>query len=493
MIHDIIEQAAYVAHGYCLLWKPWLVSLHAGSDILISLAYFAIPIAIWIFVHRRPDLELKSLARLFAAFIFWCGMTHVFNIITLWYPIYESQGIVKGVTAAVSVVTAILIFPLIPRALAIPSPRQLQGEVQRHRETLTELEQARAELERRVDARTRELSEATERFRSLFHRAPVAMVMVDRQGRLQQMNEAAESLFGYAETELVGREVETLLPASRQADHKDLRDAYCEDPSARPMGAGRELFGLRKSGEEVPVEIGLNPILSNGGMAVVASVIDISARRQAEERMRVVMRELSHRSKNLLALIQAMAYRVASFAPDIKTFEGNFNERLQGLARSHELLVSQDWQGALLEELVHSQLDFAKRGESHTVAAEGPRVLLTPAATQNIGMALHELATNAVKHGALSPAGGGVRVSWAVSGNKAESRLTLRWQEFGVPGLQPGPSKGFGSTVLETIVPQSLDGGARFEFGPDGISWVLWAPLHNVMVGDAVGAREAGS
>jgi two-component sensor histidine kinase len=100
-------------------------------------------------------------------------------------------------------------------------------------------------------------------------------------------------------------------------------------------------------------------------------------------------------------------------------------------------------------------------------------------------MALHELATNAVKHGALSREGGGVRVTWAVSGNKAESRLTLRWQEFGVPGVQPGGSKGFGSTVLESIVPQSLDGGARFDIGPDGINWVLWAPLQNVMVGVA--------
>lgn len=482
MIHDMIEQAAYMAHGYCLLWKPWLVSLHAGSDVLIAAAYFAIPVAIWIFVRKRPELEMRSLAQLFAAFIFWCGMTHVLNVVTLWYPIYETQGVVKGITAAVSIVTAIVIFPLIPRALAIPSPRQLQGEVQRHRETLAELERTKADLEQRVEARTRELREATERFRSLFQRAPVAMVMVDRQGHLQQMNEAAESLFGYAEAELAGEAVESLLPASRRAGHVGLRDAYCEDPSARPMGAGRELFGLRKSGEEVPVEIGLNPVLSGGEMAVVASVIDISARRQAEERMRDVMNELSHRSKNLLALIQAMAHRVASFAPDMKTFEGNFNERLQGLARSHELLVSQDWQGALLDELVRSQLDFANRGESHTVVAEGPRVLLTPAATQNIGMALHELATNSVKHGALSREGGGVRVTWAMSGNRAESRLTLRWQESGVPGLQPGNRKGFGSTVLEIIVPQSLDGDAQIDFGPDGLSWVLWAPLQNVMV-----------
>ena len=488
MFHDVIEQAAYMAHGYCLLWKPWLVSLHAGSDILISLAYFAIPFAIWIFMRRRPDLELRSLAHLFAAFIFWCGMTHILNIVTLWYPIYETQGVVKGVTAAVSVFTAILIFPLIPRALAIPSPRELQGEVQRHRATLTELEHTKADLERRVEARTRELREATDRFRSLFKRAPVAMVMVDTQGRLQQMNEAAENLFGYAEAELVGKEVETLLPLSRREGHVKLRESYCEAPSVRPMGAGRELYGLRKSGEEVPVEIGLNPIIEAGKTAVVASVIDISSRRQAEERMRVVMRELSHRSKNLLSLVQAMARRVAAFAPDMETFEGNFNERLQGLARSHELLVAQDWQGVYLEQLARSQLEFANRGESHTVTVEGPRILLTPSATQNIGMALHELATNAVKHGALAHAGAGIRVSWSVSGNKAESRLSLHWQEHGMSGLQPGERKGFGSTVLETIVPESLGGSAQFVLTPEGIKWVLRVPLQNVMVGATAAA-----
>jgi hypothetical protein len=121
MVHDLINHASYMAHGYCLLWKPWLVTLHAGSDILIFLAYFAIPVAIWIFLRRRKDLELKTLAILFAAFIFLCGLTHIIQMLTLWWPIYETQGFVKAATAIVSVLTAILVFPLIPKALAIPA------------------------------------------------------------------------------------------------------------------------------------------------------------------------------------------------------------------------------------------------------------------------------------------------------------------------------------------------------------------------------------
>ena len=120
MLHEMIHGAAYMAHGYCLLWKPWLVALHAGSDLLIFAAYFAIPVAIWTFVSKRPNIEMKGLARLFAAFILWCGLTHIVNLVTLWWPIYEFQALVKVVTAAISVTTAVVIFPLIPKALAIP-------------------------------------------------------------------------------------------------------------------------------------------------------------------------------------------------------------------------------------------------------------------------------------------------------------------------------------------------------------------------------------
>ena len=157
MLQDMINRAAYMAHGYCLLWKPWLVAMHASSDILIFGSYFAIPVAIWIFLSKRKDLTLKPLAVLFAAFIFLCGLTHVIQAVTLWWPVYETQGYVKAITAIVSVATAIAIFPLIPKAVAIPSPGQLQIvndgltlEVAAHRDTLAALKRSNDELEMRV-------------------------------------------------------------------------------------------------------------------------------------------------------------------------------------------------------------------------------------------------------------------------------------------------------------------------------------------------------
>ena len=107
MVHDLVDSASYMAHGYCLLWKPWLVVLHAGSDVLIFLAYFAIPAAIWIFLRQRQDLELKRLAILFAAFIFLCGLTHLVQMVTRWWPIYEMQGVRKLATGLGSVATAV--------------------------------------------------------------------------------------------------------------------------------------------------------------------------------------------------------------------------------------------------------------------------------------------------------------------------------------------------------------------------------------------------
>ncbi len=108
-----------------MLWKAWLVAMHAGSDIMIVASYVAIRVGIWLFLRRRNEMVLRPLAILFALFIFLCGLTHLVQMVTLWYPISDTQGFVKLATAAVSLATAILIFPLIPKALAIPSPRAM--------------------------------------------------------------------------------------------------------------------------------------------------------------------------------------------------------------------------------------------------------------------------------------------------------------------------------------------------------------------------------
>src|SRR5215831_7048123 len=386
----------YMPHGYCLLWEPWLVTLHAASDILIFGAYSAIPLAIWIFVTRRPNIEMKGLARLFAAFILWCGLTHLFNVVTLWHPIYEVQGFVKATTAAVSVFTAVVIFPLIPKALAIPSPNELQianaqleREVAAHERTLEELREARRELEQRVEARTKALSEATLRFRSLFEHAPVAMLMVDRSGKVRQMNAAAEEVFAAPNGDVVGQAIEELVPESLRDIHPKLREAYVGKPTARPMGAGRELFARRKNGEQFPVEIGLNPIPGSGETAVIASVVDISHRRQVEQRMQFIMRELDHRVKNALSTVSAVVSQTRQGSGSVTDFGAALEGRIRSMATTHELLSFHRWQGVSLMELVRREL--TPYATHNNTEINGPGVLLKPEAGQAMAMVLHEL------------------------------------------------------------------------------------------------------
>jgi PAS domain S-box-containing protein len=487
MFQRLIE-GIYMPHGYCLLWEPWLVTLHAASDFLTFAAYSAIPLAIWMFVSKRPHVEMRGLARLFAAFILWCGLTHLFNIITLWYPVYELQGLVKGITAAVSVTTAVMIFPLIPKALAIPSPNelqlanaQLQQEIMAHRETLQDLQNARDELERRVVERTKDLEEATERFKALFEHAPVAMLMVDRDGTLKQANAAAESLFNCDRHALLGEPVESLLPAGLRSEHSTLSESYVRTPTAQPMAAGRELFAHRKDGHQFPVEIGLSPVPGEDQSTVIASVVDISGRRKEEQRIQFIMRELSHRSKNLLAVIQGMVRQALLSSPDMPSFERSFAERLQGLARSHDLLVGKNWEGTSISELVHAQMAILNTGDPSAISVNGPHVFLAPEAAQNLGLALHELATNAIKHGALSGRAGTISVSWHIDQPSGQSpRLILDWVEKGPILSAEPPRRGFGRTVLDRVVPASLEGSARLAFGQNDVSWTLDVPLSSL-------------
>ncbi len=184
----VFGAAAYMPHGYCLLWQPWLVALHALSDAIIALSYFAIPSAIYLFIRRRRDLppSYRGIAALFLSFIFACGLTHLFGFITLWYPLHAMEGIVKAATAAISFATALVIWPLIEPLAALPSPSQLRdanlrlrAEVGAHLDTLKDLAAARDELEVRVRERTRELAETNQRLMTALEGSRISVFSQD--------------------------------------------------------------------------------------------------------------------------------------------------------------------------------------------------------------------------------------------------------------------------------------------------------------------------
>jgi len=192
---NFFDSTNLAPHGLCLLWRPELISLHVVSDGLIALAYFSIPIALAAFVSKRPDVEFGWVFWAFAIFIMACGTTHVFGIWTLWYPDYVMEGAVKGFTALASVATAIGLWPLLPKALALPSPEQLRRAWQAF-ET-EKAERLKAEKSLRALEQHRQIER-------LVAVTPDAVVVVDRGGIVQFANDAAVKLFGKQADAFVG-------------------------------------------------------------------------------------------------------------------------------------------------------------------------------------------------------------------------------------------------------------------------------------------------
>jgi PAS domain S-box-containing protein len=484
MVHDLLDHASYMAHGYCLLWKPWLVALHAGSDFLIFAAYSAIPIAIWIFLRRRQDLEMRRLAILFAAFIFLCGLSHLLQMVTLWWPIYELQGFVKLATAIVSVVTAIMIFPLIPRALAIPSPRALQianaglrREVAAHENTLAELRATRAELEERVAMRTRELEHSKARLEALIKASAQMVWTTDVKGQVDEDSPSWREFTGQTYDEWKGTgwlnavhpdDRAITLAAWREA--VEGKSAYNVDYRLRTADGGYRWTSARGV-----------PLLNHKGEVSewVGMNADITERKRSEEHSNLIMRELSHRTKNLLAVIASLARRTFDGTRDVKLQSTDFVERIHGLARSHDLLVRGDWRGVSLYDLVQSHLEPFGFDQKR-VSIEGPPLTIKPEVAQSVGLALHELATNATKHGALKAADGRLNVHWRFTQEEGQPALILEWSEDTVPNPSQERAKGFGRTVLEQLVGASVGGSTDYIFTDKRVVWRLRAPLEGI-------------
>jgi PAS domain S-box-containing protein len=303
------------------------------------------------------------------------------------------------------------------------------------------------------------------KLRLILDAVPNGMMVIDERGVIVFVNSHIEQMFGYLREELIGRDVEALIPERFRAAHPGLRRHYANRPQPRPMGQGRDLFGLRKNATEFPVEIGLNPFYSGDRLLVAACVIDITERKRNEEHIQFIMHELSHRSKNLLTIVLGIANQTMR-SGDIQQFEN----RLMALARCHDLLVEEKWEGAPIEALLSAQLNpFADVADR--IDAAGPSLTLHPEAAQNIGLALHELATNAMKYGALSSSEGRVVIRWDIDDRQAQKVFRFFWEEHGGPPVSPPEHEGFGHKLLKRFSKETANADVNLMFAREGLCW----------------------
>lgn len=209
---------------------------------------------------------------------------------------------------------------------------------------------------------------------------------------------------------------------------------------------------------------------------LIGVAVDITERREREGRIELLLREITHRSKNLLAIVQSMARQTAMRTGSHAEFVDVFSRRIQALALLHDLLIQANWAGAAAAQIVRSQLSPFTDLVGGRVDVAGPELQLRPEAAQGLGLAVHELITNATKFGALSRPGGSIRVSWKMAMEDDAPWVHFEWKEQGLENPQPPTRRGFGHVVLEAATARGLSGRSSFTYAPDGATWRLEIP-----------------
>lgn len=323
------------------------------------------------------------------------------------------------------------------------------------------------------------LRESERRFRATFENAAVGIAHVAPDGTMLRVNDRLCQIVGWSAEELTTRTFQGIThPDDLEPNLALLRRVLSGEIDQYAM----EKRYCRKDGSVVWCNLTVSCVRKDDGAVdyFISVVEDITDRKRAEEQNRFLLREVNHRAKNLLAVVQAVARQTAG-ENDPKVFAERFAARLSCLAACQDLLVRSNWRGVSAGELVRSQLAHFVGLVGTRILLDGPTLRLSAAAAQTIGMALHELATNAGKHGALSDAQGIVEVTWNLAGSDEAPEFVMCWHERNGPRVAPPERRGFGHTVIVRMVEHALDAAVSLEHDPAGLVWRMSAPAQLVL------------
>jgi PAS domain S-box-containing protein len=283
-------------------------------------------------------------------------------------------------------------------------------------------------------------------------------------------NDAFLALTGYDGDEVLGKEFTSLLAEGIDGDAM----ATVEAEFASDSGTDPEIHYRRKDGSEFWASIFISPVRDERGEVVqhFVSLVDLTRHKQESARGKMMIDELNHRVKNTLSTVQSIITEALRRPAEPAAIREAIESRILALSRSHDLLTSSSWEGAGLHDLVDIALEPFEvvAGSAERFTIRGDNVQLTPKATLSLAIALHELATNAVKYGAFSNDSGTIAIDWAVTAGDSGERLLLRWIEQGGPPVTPPAHKGFGSWVIERGLAHELGGRVSLEFFPEGVA-----------------------
>jgi PAS domain S-box-containing protein len=518
MVWDwLLNPTGLTPHGFCLNWAPGLIALHVVSDTIIALSYFSIPLALASFIRRRRDLEFNWILYAFLGFILACGATHFLSIVTFWVPAYGFEGLVKLVTAGMSLATAVLLWPLIPRLVALPSPAQLlrvntelsdriaaqERTAQLLRDSEARGRMANQELERRVAERTADLEIANARltealaeqveaeramarreaeFRASFENSPVGKALVEPTSRqIIRVNPAFAAMLGFTTEEMIDRvSIDLTWPEDRAADLED----YAAMLDGRAPTYIQEKRYMRRDGSPFWVRVSamLAHVPESGyPLLAVADIEDIDERHKAQDALRdaksmleraltertaalsqrdLLLREVYHRVKNNLQIVDSLLMMQAmqiEYLPANRALH-SLRGRIYALGLvHHQLMGSTDLKtfdvAPFLEELSRN-LREGSGNDAVTLVVDAPPLRVGLDFAVPLGLLVTELVTNALKH-AFADGPGRINVTLRPDGDGAVV-LTVDDDGKGLPKAPPpGDAKpGLGTEIIQSLVSQ---------------------------------------
>lgn len=350
-------------------------------------------------------------------------------------------------------------------------------------------------------------------FREFYEASPDAIVVVDGSGRIKFANSRVEAMLGYRADELLDQSHNILVPERYRERHAGHMNRFMMDPSPRMMGAGLELTALRKDGSEFLAEISLTPYQSAAGLAVIAALRDITTKdnkrnvlvsensdlrdllgqarndaarlltqagidateHEAADRLqRLLLEEVHHRMKNMLAMVMAITSQSLRTAESLEQGESAISSRLLALSRAQDLLLHSNDAGARLVDVVSAAIEPFASSKRQRFFVSGAPIEIGPGAVLPLTLSINELCTNAVKYGALSNTTG--RVDIVTTVDEASQLFALTWTEAGGPKVMEPTRHSFGTRLLGALASQ-LHGEVRLRYEPAGVVYHLSIPI----------------
>jgi PAS domain S-box-containing protein len=318
---SLFNSDEFMPHGHCFLWQPNILWLHVLSDAGIAFAYYSIPVLLIYLLRKRKDLPFKGVFAAFCVFILLCGTTHLFSIWVLWNPDYGAEGIVKAMTAVMSIGALFVLWKVVPEALTFVNPA----------------------------ARKQQASE--NRIRALVDNALDGLITITERGLIETFNPACERIFGYTAAEVIGKNIKMLMPEPYHSEHDGYLHNYLTTGKAKIIGtAGREVNGKRKNGAVFPMELGVSQFELEDGRHFSGIIRDVTARKKTEEALDDSEKKLLHSQK-----MEAIGNLTGGMAHD-------FNNLLGVMIGNLDLLLERVKDNQDAEELTQAVLDAALRG-----------------------------------------------------------------------------------------------------------------------------------